>query len=156
MKELISYAEAKLDEHYNNRFLLFRKNFWEKLNDENCQNIESYLDESSPKGCPKCSYSSILEGTNGHIIAERIIKLSNQSRYNLLGYLRKRYYLPESHYSGKIEEHHLQDLDTLKVISDALNKKTKKLKLLDKFSTSKLIDTLDSCIKTLQNPNTSQ
>lgn len=150
MKELIQYAETKLSEYYEIERLKYCRNFWKNIKDEDTDHIYTIFNESIPSGYSSYNLSSVFDGVDKKKTALRFMELSNNSKYNIAGYLSSRYYLPESRISGVISDYHIKDLPSLEVIKDLLEVKAKKLKQLDKIATDELIKTLGICIDKLK------
>lgn len=150
MKELIKYAESKLSKYFESERQLYCKNFWQYIKDEDSDRIYTIFNESIPSGYSSYNLSSVFDGVDEKKTALRFTELSNQSKYNIAGYLSGRYYLPESRISGAISDYHIKDLPSLKSIKNILEIKTKRLKQIDKIATSELIKTLGLCIDKLK------
>lgn len=150
MKDLIKYAESKQSDFYERKRILFCKDFWENINDKESDNVYSIFNKSIPSGYCTYNLSSVFYGIDVNKVVLSLLRLSNQSKYNLIPFLSSRYYLPSSQINGTISDYHIKDLPFLEKIREVLEIKTKRLKLIDKIATLELLKTLDLCIKKIK------
>lgn len=148
-KEIFLYTEKKEKQ----KMLFLRdnrmKDYFENLTDDSLDTIFTVLDEGLPDRSGPYSMTPIFQNISVDKLAKRIVLLSNRSKYFFAEFIARRYYIEGSRYKGEIYKHHTDDLDTLMKVKNILEKKVKRLTLIDKMATNTIIQNLTSAINKL-------
>lgn len=145
-KKIFQYASEK---DYK-KTIQFRDNkmkmYFESLSDASLDNIYSILDDALPDRSKSYKMTSIFQNISTEKLAKCITKLSNKSKYFFAHFIAHRYYLEGSGYSGAIYKYQIDDLNTLIDLKNVLERKIKKMKLVEKKTTKYIINNLELTI----------
>lgn len=124
--------------------------FIENINDDNInllhsKLLETYIDKQRPN-----TLAPIFKNVNANKLVKSIIKLSNTSKCIFCDELSMRYELSDKGVNQSIVSCLKEDFITLEKVSNLLNKKIKKMTLLEKYVTNEVIVIIDKIVDILK------
>ena len=134
----------------NKEGISFLKKYFENLENSTITNIYDELKKAIPDGSRAYEMTSIFKPINMDILARQVMRLNNESKRTLIYFLSGRYYLQGSGISGDMCGYHKGDLDSLENLKSILIEKNKKLKSIDRYVVTDLINTLNDIVKKLK------
>ena len=149
-KEIQQYYISLLTSRKNKEGISFLKKYFENLENSTITNIYDELKKAIPDGSRAYEMTSIFKPINMDILARQVMRLNNESKRTLIYFLSGRYYLQGSGISGDMCGYHKGDLDSLENLKSILIEKNKKLKSIDRYVVTDLINTLNDIVKKLK------
>lgn len=149
-KEIQNYYVSLLTSKNNKEGGSFLRNYWENLTDSTITNIYDELKKPIPDGSRAYEMTSIFKPIDSNVFARQIMQLNNESKRTLIYFFSGRYYLKGSGMSGKMCGYHKGDLKSLEKLVSILIEKNKKIKSIDRYVMTELINTLNNVINKLK------
>ena len=147
MREILSYASTFSQARMKRMEKQFVLDAWNKLSSGMTHGeIDSLFDQPTPTH--RCHYSQegIFWQVSTKVLTEKILSLSNATKLEFSFFLSSRYNLEDSHVIGTIYDEMKIDKEPLEKISAALKLKAKRLKLIDKESTLRIVSKMDEAV----------